>query len=228
MKRLIWSSLGFVLVSACVSTDVGNPIDTEIAFKAYEGSPEAPQALTLDNGVTLEKAYLKVKGFTLDRSEACDDRNASYNGAIVVDLLTGERSASSSWRDEAGTFCRLRIELSADDVLPQPVELQGASLYIEGTFEGESFEMSFVDTPALSLRGPFTLPVGSHLLQVGFFPRDWFTDVDTSALTGDVTSSDVLQMVMGNFLLSGRLYHDTNQDGVLDLIELSTSLAEGE
>jgi hypothetical protein len=33
---------------------------------------------------------------------------------------------------------------------------------------------------------------------------------------------------MGNFLLSGRLYHDTNQDGVLDLIELSTSLAEGE
>jgi len=228
MKRLIWSSLSLVLVSACVSTDVGNPIDTEIAFKAYEGSPEAPQALTLENGVTLEKAYLKVKGFTLDRSEGCDDTSPSYNGAIAIDLLTGDRSGSTLWRDEAGTFCRLRIELNSSDFPEQPDELEGASLYVQGIFEGEVFELSFSDTPALSLKGPFTLPVGSHLLQVGFFPVEWFSGVDTDTLINEPSSTSLRDRVMGNFLQSGRLYHDTNQDGVLDLIELSTSLAESE
>ena len=228
MKRIIGSSVGLLLLCACASTDVGNPIDTEISFATYEGVAADLEALSLDNGVSLERAYVKVRGFQLDRSEGCDDTAASYDEPILVDLLTGIRSDVPLWDDEAGTFCRLRIELTTADVEGEPQSLAGAAMYIQGTYQGETFKLRFEETPALSLAGPFTLPTGSHLLQVGFFPVEWFAGIELESLSAASSTEGLLDAVMANFLVSGRLYHDTNQDGILDLIELSTSLAEGE
>ena len=227
MKQIIGSSIGILLLCACASTDVGNPIDTEISFATYEGVASDFEALTLDNGITLEQAFVKVRGFQLDRSEACDDTSSSYDEPILVDLLTGIRSDVPLWDDEAGTFCRLRIELTSDEVEGEPQALADAALYIQGSYQGETFKLRFEEAPALSLAGPFTLPVGSHLLQVGFFPVEWFGGVELEELASANLPSSVGEKILSNFLESGRLYHDTNQDGILDLIELSTSLAEG-
>lgn len=219
------------LIVSCASTDVGNPIDTEISFAAYEGSAADPQALTLDNGVVLERALIKVRGFQLDRSENCDDANSSFDEVVRVDLVSGLRSDVPFWDDEAGTFCRLRIQFSNEAVGGEPAELVGASMYIEGSVDGNAFSLRLEETPAMSLAGPFTLPKGSHLLQVGFFPNEWFRgQVLDSLLSEDSEASqaDVSLEFWDNVLGSARLYHDSNEDGVLDVIELSTSLAEGE
>ena len=220
--------LSTTLVTACASTDVGNPISTEIEFAGYQGAGPQPDALVLDNGLTVEEAFIKVRSFQLDRSEACDDVDNSFDGVVLVDLLEQTQSDAPFWVDEAGTFCRLRLKFTTDAVESQPTQLTDAALWVRGTtLNGESFELQLTAESTLSLSGPFTLPEGSHLLQVAFYLDEWFAGIDESALVNGLSDSDSLTFE-SNVLTSARLFHDANQDGELDTTEIATSLAYGE
>ena len=216
-----------VAMIGCASTDVGNPITTEITFAGYDGSGPQPTGLVLDTGVTIESAYLKVRSFKLDRSDECDAVDSNFDGVVLVDLIEQSLSDVPLWEDEAGTFCRLRLQFTTDSAEGQPEGLDGASLYVRGTGpEGDTFTLSLTAEPTLSLAGPFTLPEGSHLLQVGFFLGEWFAGIDPTSLSGevDITQTDFTNRVV----TSARLFHDANQDGLLDTQEIATSLAFGE
>ena len=105
--------LSTTLVTACASTDVGNPISTEIEFAGYQGAGPQPDALVLDNGLTVEEAFIKVRSFQLDRSEACDDVDNSFDGVVLVDLLEQTQSdAPFGWMK--------RVRFAACDSSSQP------------------------------------------------------------------------------------------------------------
>ena len=87
----------------------------------------------LDNGLTIEEAYIKVRSFQLDRSDACDDVNNSFDGVVLVDLIEQTQSDAPFWVDEAGTFCRLRLQFTVDTVENEPIELTNAALWVKGT-----------------------------------------------------------------------------------------------
>ena len=229
MTRFYSSSLlAATLMTACASTDVGNPISTEIEFAGYQGSGPQPDALVLNNGLTIEEAFIKVRSFQLDRSEACNDVDNSFDGVVLVDLLEQTQSDAPFWVDEAGTFCRLRLKFTTDTVDTEPTEISDASLWVKGTTtNGEAFELKVAAESTLSLAGPFTLPEGSHLLQVAFYLDEWFTGVDEDGLVNGLSESD-LDTFASNVLTSARLFHDANQDGELDTTEIATSLAYGE
>ena len=225
LSSLLLSSL---LTTACASTDVGNPISTEIEFAGYQGSGPQPDALVLDNGLTIQEAYIKVRSFQLDRSDACDDIENSFDGVVLVDLIEQTQSDAPFWVDEAGTFCRLRLQFTVDAVENEPTELTNAALWVKGTTSsGETFELQVTNESTLSLAGPFTLPEGSHLLQVAFYLDEWFSGIDESALVNGLSESDSAAFE-SNVLTSARLFHDANQDGELDTTEIATSLAYGE
>ena len=229
MTRFVSSLLLSIAIgTGCASTDVGNPISTEIEFAGYEGIGPQPDALVLNSGVTIEEAFIKVRSFQLDRSESCNDSGNSYDGVVLVNLIDRIQSESPFWVDEAGTFCRLRLRFTTDSVDGQPAELIDASGWVKGlTSDGEPFELRITNVPTLSLAGPFTLPEGSHLLQVAFYLDEWLSGLEQSSLSAGLTTDEQM-MLEANVLTSARLFHDANQDGELDTTEIATSLAYGE
>ena len=229
MTRLLSSLLVLLTVTfGCASTDVGNPISTEIEFAGYQGTGPQAGALTLDSGIIIEEAFIKVRSFQLDRSEACDDVDNSYDGVVLVDLLRRTQSESPFWVDEAGTFCRLRLQFTSDPVDGEPDDLMDASIWIRGSSrEGDAFQIRLVENATLSLSGPFTLPEGSHLLQVAFYLDEWFAGVNDDSLVAGLNETQN-EALKGRILTSARLFHDANQDGELDTTEIATSLAYGE
>ena len=104
--------------------------------RAIKGAGPQPDALVLDNGLTIDEAFIKVRSFQLDRSEACDDVDNSFDGVVLVDLLEQTQSDAPFWVDEAGTFCRLRLKFTTDAVESQPTELTDAALWVKGTTRG--------------------------------------------------------------------------------------------
>ena len=80
---------------------------------------------------------------------------------------------------------------SVDTVENEPTELTDAALWVKGTTSsGVTFELQVTEESTLSLAGPFTLPEGSHLLQVAFYLDEWFSGIDESALVNGLSESD--------------------------------------
>ena len=234
VTRLFWVFLGALALGCAASTDVGNPITAEVEFAGYKSQSPSGSALTLDNGLVVKKAYIKVRSFRLDESANCDDTASDFDGVILVDLLSQVSSNSALWDGESGTFCRLRVQFTTDSVANEPAELESHSLYVSGTLpNGQPFEAQIAAEDTLSLEGDFTLPPGSHLLQVGFFMSEWF--VSANSESGHVFDSDPVvdnnhpdyEDVRSNILKSARLFHDSDENGKLDTDEIARSLAVG-
>ena len=196
------------VLTACASTDVGNPITAEVQFAGYEtDGPDDAGALVLDSGITIDSALIKVKAFKLDRSASCDDLSTDFEDAILVDLLSQTMSASALWDGESDTHCRLRLQFTAEEVGAAEA---GWSVMVTGqTAEGEAFSATVEAEDTLSLSGPFTLPEGSHLLQVAFFLNEWFV-ADGEALFGDQfvldPSHPMYERFRSNIATSARLF----------------------
>ena len=215
-------------LAACASTDVGNPITAEVQFAGYETDGPEAGALVLDSGITVESALIKVKSFKLDRSTSCDDGSTDFEDTILVDLLAQTMSATALWDGESDTYCRLRLKFTTDAVDSAD---SGWSVMVTGTTsEGEAFTATVDAEDTLSLSGPFTLPEGSHLLQVAFFLNEWFV-ADGEELFGDNLTLDKehprYATFRSNIATSARLFHDSDQNGVLDTEEIARSLAVG-
>ena len=215
-------------LAACASTDVGNPITAEIQFAGYETDAPQADALVLDSGLTINSAVIKVRSFKLDRSANCDDMSTDFEGTVLVDLLSQTMSASALWDGESDTYCRLRLQFTTEEI---GSATSGWSVMVTGTTSNDEAFTATVDAEdTLSLSGPFTLPEGSHLLQVGFFLNEWFV-ADGQDIFGDNlvldSSHPRYEILRANIATSARLFHDSDQNGVLDTEEIARSLAVG-
>ena len=214
------------LLAGCVATDVGNPqIETEIEVNGYES--DAPDALTLDNGLEVDSVFVKLNRFHLDRSQDCDDTAADFQGVVLVDVLNGTSSAPVRIDKDAGEFCRLRLQFTTDAVDGQPSELVDNSIVVIGRrLDDSPFLVTAPLTDELSLTGTFTLDEGSHLLQVGFFLNEWLDDDllgDNATLNPEHPAYETFR---SNVSTSARLFHDANRDGQLDSDEIAVSIAQ--
>lgn len=219
----------------CVGTDVGNPqgeeIEIEVEFAAFEET--AAGALTLDQGVEIDEAWIVIDRIRLRRADPCeDDGEFDLRSPIIANLLRPEETIGTRrFTRRSGDYCRFIVEF--DDIdeedLPAgaPAQLAEHSIFIAGRRDdGVAFELraDFGDRFRLDAEeSPFRLERVEELLQVAFAANTWF-DVDAlNALEsdGDMIRIDddnnaaILEDFRDAIKNSARLFRDGNLDELL-------------
>ena len=135
------TALSMIFWMSCVGTEVGNPqtIESEIDFDAYEH--QDPRALTLESGISIDRAWLHIESIEFRDAADCDGQEVSQiQGPFAVDLLSGRELPEKPVLTHRGQgFCKtlLRLRTAADETLADgaPESLRDASLVVEGTYE---------------------------------------------------------------------------------------------
>lgn len=223
------------LCAGCVGTEVGNPQDveeeqTEVSFEFAAVAP-APNALTLANGLEIDRAFLAVEELGLRRASDCDgDNRLDLERPFSVDIVTGDtQPALGPVLRPAVSYCRLEIEISAPEARDGlPAELDGKSVWVTGsTADGTPFEISLQESDELRIDGEFTLERGGDALIVGFDLASWVSPAELESVipaddgviridsdNGD--SEELVSDILKNVADSITLFRDINNNGRLD------------
>ncbi len=230
---------------SCVGTEVGNPqtIESEIEFSGYEH--EDARALTLESGITIDRAWLNVESIEFSDAADCDGQEISQmQGPFAFDLLGGRELPSKPILTHHGEgFCKMKVRLRTADVLVDgsPDELLESSLFIEGTYEdGTSFTIAaeLNATYVLAARDErgFVFDRDSHplvgialdtLVDATLLDESIDRQEDGSVLVDKNNNQNALSGLRRDLRASFRLFDDREKDGEVDP-EVDLLLAEGE
>lgn len=238
-----------LLGASCVATDVGNPQDepevatVELSIVALED--EVPNALVLDDGLTLTHAWVVTKRLRFEACEAAEgeeraeelNERQEWEEVVATDLLSGTSLPRvPRLQQPAGGFCSFEAEVHSVTLAELPAgaprELAGHSMFVRGLRkDGSPFEVFADFTEQASLEGDLQVPVGSSQWMLGFAVNSWLSQSDVAALEGvpplridDDENSDVLDRFVENARRSIRLGRDVDGDRTFDgdeLLELS-------
>ncbi len=247
MKRISTAVLLALAAASCVATDVGNPDDgdfrTTLDFAAYEGS--SASALTLSNGVEIDRALFGFDRFELRTTSDCEDENeVEERGVVVSELLSGEDYPElPSFVRNVSSFCRLELRIAKveADEAPSgiPNEITDRSIRLEGSLpDGTPFELETTDEAELRLDpttgDSFELEGTDARLFLAFDMNTWFVGIDLDTLQADADGvvrigpgTPAGERFLQNVSDSARLFPDGDGNGVLDADETDDSLAVG-
>jgi hypothetical protein len=161
---------------SCRGTSEQKPEPSPAAVFALTG-PEGG-SLVLDNGrLVVSRARVAVSEIEFEGGDEDDEREAEL-GAAVIDLdLDGSLTRVTANSVEAGSYHTLGLELAAGG--------SGASILVDGTYDGTSFGFRSALRPELEfpLRPEVNVPAnGEAAVGVMFDVAAWFTSPDGSAL----------------------------------------------
>ena len=227
-------------------TDVGNGFTTvELELAAVTKPKTTAQAITLEDGVVIQHIYFVIAEISLERREGgeCEDSGeVDLHGPFVADLTgAGIIGGAPSFPKVGDAFCELKVgyhRLEADDApAGAPVEALDRSVFVTGQrADGTPFTIASRRDDEMELtagpKGSFSLAKGLNRLFLAFELQSWISAVDLNSL-GDKpividnsNNADRLLLFEKAVEQSARLFRDDDGDGVLDLNEQETALAE--
>jgi len=210
-------ALALALVAGCgngdgvgsTGTDVGNPIEVELAFTAYD---------LVAGEVVVDQASIAVERIRLRPADDCEGgAEIELAGPFTLDLLDPEGLAGLPLDAEA--WCRIEMTWHRD-------EATNTAIRVAGNAAGDRFEIRSRRNDELRIEaldaGGFT--VDQAALFVAFDMAIWLDGVDLagaeraqdgSIAVSEESNRDLLERFEGNVESASRLFADGDGDGAL-------------
>ena len=211
----------------------------QLSLSARAGSTAAvavaPTALTLSNGITVDRVRVALREVKLERASATPDdiRDAQEfeTAPFVLDLsgtaLNGTVQQVVVNDVPAGTYREIKFKVhppqlsDSTDAAVQAMATAGAqsspvSIIVEGQIDGQPYVfMSALDAEQ-KYDGTFNLSSGPQNVTLNVDPSTWFGGTGTARL--DPRSSSNKSAIENNIQASMKLFEDNNHDGADDSI----------
>jgi hypothetical protein len=175
----------------------------QLSLSARAGSTSAvaaaPTALTLSNGIVIDRVRVAIREVELEHASATPDDATDLEefeaGPFVLDLSSAQLNGTVQQlmvKDvPAGTYREVKFKVhppSTSDSTNQAVldmaraQPGGASIIVEGQIDGSPFTfLSAVDAQE-QYQGTFTFSSGAQNLTVNLDPSSWFGGTGTARL----------------------------------------------
>jgi hypothetical protein len=180
MKKLLVLPL-VALVAACSGAQ-----SSSLSLSARAGALSTAASTTTPSatGVSLTRIRVALRDLEL-RTRDGKNRAEIALGPVVVDLGAADLSAAGIEKVldstvPAGTYDKIKLKIhrlqSADDVAgADDLVKAGASILIDGTFNGTAFQFATALEAEQELEGKFVIDGQSQNITINFDPSAWFT-----------------------------------------------------
>jgi hypothetical protein len=225
MKRTL--CLTAILLAACSGSG------SQLSLSARAGSSSAaaataPTALTLSNGIVIDRVRVAIREVKLERASATPndvlDAQEFETGPFVLDLpsaaLNGTVQEIMVKDVPAGTYREVRFKVhppSTSDSTNQAVQDMataqsgGASIIVEGQIDGSAFTfLSAVDAEE-RFQGNFTFTDGPQNVTLNIDPSGWFGGTGTARL--DPRDQSNKSAIENNIQASMKVFEDNDRNG---------------
>jgi Domain of unknown function (DUF4382) len=228
MKRVL-SLSAIVALAACSGSG------TQLSMSARAGSstavavaPNARAALTLPNGITVDRLRVAIREVELERADATPDDTKDLQefeaGPFVLDLsgtaLNGTVQQVVVNDVPAGTYRELKFKIhppSTSDSSNAAVQAMataqagGASIIVEGQIDGQPYTfMSALDAEE-KFEKTFTLADGSQNVTLNLDPSTWFGGTGSARLDPRVAGNK--SAIENNIQASLQVFEDDDRNG---------------
>lgn len=216
MRTLLYGVFA-VLVVGCSS---GATVSVRVA--------QSGNALTVSNGVEISRVRMIVRQIELERGDDQDEQEFEAGPYLIdisgAELDAGGVAAQFSTNAAAGTYEELEFEVHPlegdlpDDPAMRDMFTRGASVVIEGSYNGNAFVYESALTEKKELDGAFDIKGdGSDNLTLQLDPSGWF--LSEGGATLDPADPDSKSQVEANIKSSIDAYDDDDEDGDDDDLE---------
>ena len=191
----------------------------------------APAALTLSNGITVDRVRLALREVELEQSSSTPDDVKDLQefetGPFVVDLsgtaLNGTVQQVTVQDVPAGSYREIKFKIhppamsdSTDPAVLAMATAQqgGASVIVEGQIDGQAYTfLSAVDAQE-KFEGTFDFASGAQNVTLNVDPSTWFGGAGPSRLDPRVPGNK--SAIENNIQASMRLFEDDDHNGADD------------
>jgi Domain of unknown function (DUF4382) len=191
----------------------------------------SPTALTLSNGITVDRVRVALREVELERASATPndvtDLQEYEAGPFVLDLsgaaLNGTVQQVTVKEVPAGTYREIKFKVhppsttdSTDAAVQAMATVQGgpASIIVEGQVDGSPYVfVSGVDA-AQKYEGTFNLASGDQNMTLNVDPSTWFGGSGAARL--DPRSASNKSAIENNIQNSMKVFEDNDHNGVDD------------
>lgn len=230
MKRVLYLAAILSLVACSGGSQLS------LSARAGSGSAVAiaPNALTLSNGITVDRVRIAIREVELERASAQPDEARDAQefeaGPFVLDLsgtaLNGTVQQLMVNDIPAGTYRELKFKVhppSATDSTDPAVQAMaaaqpgGASIIVEGQIDGQPYTfMSALDVEE-QFEGTFTFTGGAQNVTLNVDPSSWFGGTGSTRLDPRIAGNK--SAIESNIQASMKVFEDDDRDGQDDSTE---------
>ncbi|MFL5389994.1 MAG: hypothetical protein ACJ79C_14790 [Myxococcales bacterium] len=178
MKK--WIALPLVALAAACSSGVTN---SSLSLSARAGSATTGATDPAATGVSISRIRIALRDLEL-RSRDGKNRAEIALGPVIVDLGAADVTSASVQKVldssvPAGTYDKIKLKIhrlqSAADVSgADDLVKAGASILIDGTFDGTAFQFATALEAEQELEGKFVIDGQSQNITINFDPSAWF------------------------------------------------------
>lgn len=235
MKRVL-SLTAILALAAC-----GGSGGSRLSLSARAGSSTAaaaavaPKALTLSNGITVDRLRVAIREVELERASATPDDTKDAEefeaGPFVLDLsgaaLNGTVQQVAVKDVPAGTYREVKFKVhppstsdSTDAAVKAMASAQpgGASIIIEGQIDGQPYTFLSALEAQEKFEGTFTFTSGAvQNLTLNVDPSTWFGGTGSARLDPRVAANKAA--IETNIQASMKVFEDDDRDGHDDSTE---------
>jgi hypothetical protein len=214
MKKLLVLPL-VALLAACSGGSQSSSLSLSARAGAVSTTTTAPAA----TGVSLTRIRVALRDLEL-RSRDGSKRAEITLGPVVIDLGAADLTSAGVQKVldstvPAGTYDKIKFEihrlLAADKVAgADDLVKAGASILIDGTFNGTAFQFATALEAEQELEGKFVIDATSQNITVNFDPSSWFLS-GTTVL--DPTAAANKLAIEANIRASLAAFQDDDESG---------------
>jgi hypothetical protein len=224
MKRVL-SLIGILALAAC-----GGGAQLSLSGRAGSSlaAPASPAALTLSNGITVDRVRVALREVELERASATPDDVKDLqefeSGPFVLDLggtaLNGSVQQVTVKDVPEGTYREIKFKVhppsttdSTDAAVQAMATVQagGASIIVEGQIDGQAYTfMSQLDAQE-KYEGTFAFAAGPQNVTLNVDPSTWFGGTGSARL--DPRSASNKSAIENNIQNSMKLFEDDDHNG---------------
>ena len=211
---------------------------TQLSLSGRAGSTAAaavsPTALTLSNGITINRVRIALREVELERASATPDDVMDLEefeaGPFVLDLsdaaLDGTVQQVTVQDVPAGTYREIKFKVhppSMSDSTNAAVQAMataqagGASIIIEGQIDQQPYTFLSALDAEQKFEGSFTFTSGPQNVTLNVDPSTWFGGAGAARL--DPRSASNKSAIENNIQSSIRVFEDDDHDGMDDSAE---------
>jgi hypothetical protein len=225
MRRTL--SLAAILLAAC--SGGGSQLSLSArAGNSTAAAATAPNALTLSNGITIDRVRVAIREVELERASTTPDDTKDAQefeaGPFVLDLgstaLNGTVQQLMVKDVPAGTYREVNFKVhppsttdSSDAAVQAMASSQpgGASIVVEGQIDGQPYTfMSALDAEE-KFEGTFTFTDGPQNVTVNVDPSTWFGGTGSARLDPRVAGNK--SAIENNIQASLKVFEDDDRNG---------------
>ena len=210
--------------------------EAQLALSGRAGSTAAaaavsPAALTLSNGITVDRIRVALREVELERADATPDDAKDLQefetGPFVLDLsgtaLNGTVQQITVKDVPSGAYREIKFKVHppsmSDSTDPAVVAMAtaqqgGASIIIEGQIDGPAYTFLSALDAEEKFEGTFNLASGPQNVTLNVDPATWFGG--TGASRQDPRVAGNKSTIENNIQTSMKLFEDNNHDGADD------------